>query len=154
MKSAYEFGFTQLTRLRECPLPRGLADCDEPAKAAAYFRRHVTTHPYYNPDVECLVVLLLNTRRRPLGHHVVAVGTLDSVVAHPREVFRPAIHGAAHAVVLMHNHPSGDPTPSDSDLRITRHLIQAGGLLQIPVLDHLILGRTSHISLKSLGYCE
>lgn len=149
---AYEYGFTQLTPMRECPLPDALADCDQPEKAADYFRMHVTTHPYYNPDVESLVVLMLNTRRRPLGHVLVGLGTLDTILVHPREVFRPAIARAAQAVVLMHNHPSGDPTPSEADIKVTRDLYRAGQYIMIEVLDHVILGRHCFKSLKALGY--
>jgi hypothetical protein len=93
--------------LRECPLPTDLQLCDTPDRAAAYWREHVVNHPYFNPDVESFVVLLLNTRRRILGHCLVSTGTLDTILVHPREVFRPGIIGAAAAVVCLHNHPSG-----------------------------------------------
>ena len=102
----------KLVSLRECPLPETLQMCDQPALAAQYWRDHVTAHPCFNSDVECFVVLLLNTRRRVKGHVLVSTGTLDTILVHPREVFRPAIIGAASAVLLMHNHPSGESGPS------------------------------------------
>jgi DNA repair protein RadC len=89
------------------------------------------------------VVLLLNTRRKVLGHCLISTGTLDTILVHPREVFRPAVIGAAAAVVIMHNHPSGDPTPSEADIKVTRDLIRAGQLLKIELLDHVVMGQVS-----------
>jgi len=136
---------------RECPTPEQQQLCETPQEAADYWRSHVAGHPYFNPDCECFVTLLLTTRRRIRGHHLVAIGLVDSVQVHPREVFRAAIIGAAHAVIVMHNHPSGDPTPSFADLRVTRDLQQAGNLLKIEVLDHIIIGNPKFASLKQLG---
>jgi DNA repair protein RadC len=73
-------------------------------------------------------------------------------LVHAREVFRPAIVAAAHAIVVMHNHPGGDPTPSEADIRITRDLIRAGQLLRIEVLDHVIVTPSRHASLRELGW--
>jgi DNA repair protein RadC len=108
---------------------------------------------------EVFQVLLLNVRRRLLGEPVkVSDGTLDTILVHPREVFRSAIVANAAAVVLVHNHPSGDPTPSEADIKVTRDLIRAGQLLKIEVLDHVILGRATqerpkdYVSLRELGY--
>ena len=95
--------------------------------------------------------MVLNTRRRIVGHNLVALGTLDSVIIHPREVFRPVVALAGHAAVIAHNHPSGDSTPSEADIRVTRELIRAGQLLRIELLDHLIIGETT-TSLRELGY--
>jgi DNA repair protein RadC len=143
----------KLVSLRECPLPETLQHCDQPELAARYWREHVTAHPTYNPEVECFVALLLNSRRRIKGHMLISTGTLDTIVVHPREVFRPAIIGAASAVVLMHNHPSGDPSPSEADIRATRDLIRAGQLLKIEVLDHIVVGACETFSsLRTLGY--
>ena len=108
---------------------------------------------------EVFQVLLLNTRRRLLGDPVkISDGTLDTILVHPREVFKPAIAANAAALVLVHNHPSGDPTPSEADIKVTRDLIRAGQLLKIEVLDHVILGRATadrlkdFVSLRELGY--
>jgi DNA repair protein RadC len=110
-------------------------------------------------NAEVFQVLLLNTRRRLMGEPVkISDGTLDTILVHPREVFRPAIAASAAAIVLVHNHPSGDPTPSEADIKVTRDLIRAGQLLKIEVLDHVILGRATqerpkdYVSLRELGY--
>jgi hypothetical protein len=97
-------------------------------------------HPYFNPECECFVVLMLNTRRRVKGHYLVSIGTMDALLVHPREVFRLAIMTSAAALVLAHNHPSGDSTPSEADIRVTHDLIRAGQLLKIEVLDHVVIG--------------
>ena len=109
-------------------------------------------------DVEQFRVVLLNTRRRLIGLETISQGTLDTILVHPREVFKRAIAANASAVVLVHNHPSGDPTPSEADIKVTRDLIRAGQLLKIEVLDHVILGRRTmerqkdFVSLRELGY--
>ncbi len=142
----------KVVALRECPLPEEMALCDEADKAAAYWRAHVTSNPQFDPERECFVVLLLNTRRRVKGHVFISTGTLDTVLIHARQVFRPAIIGAAAAVVLMHNHPSGEPDPSEADIKMTRDLIRAGQLLEIDVLDHVVMGANRHCSLRVLGF--
>ena len=109
-------------------------------------------------EVEQFQVLLLNTRRKLIRVERITQGTLDTILVHPREVFRLAIAANAAAVVLVHNHPSGDPTPSEQDIKVTRDLIRAGQLLKIDVLDHVILGRRTaerpkdYASLRELGY--
>jgi len=109
-------------------------------------------------EVETFQALLLNTRRRLIRIVRVSNGTLDTILVHPREVFKAAIAANAAAMVLIHNHPSGDPTPSEADIKVTRDLIRAGQLLKIDVLDHVILGRASpdrsrdYVSLRELGY--
>jgi DNA repair protein RadC len=142
----------KVTALRECPLPDGMLLCDTPERAAEYWRLHVATGPYFNPECECFVVLMLNTRRRVKGHQMVTIGTLDTILVQPREVFRGALIAAAAAIVLMHNHPSGEPEPSEADIKVTRDLIRAGQLLKIEVLDHVIVGNPNHCSLRQLGY--
>ena len=109
-------------------------------------------------QVETFQVILLNTRRRLIRIESISQGTLDTILVHPREVFRPAIAAGAAAIILAHNHPSGDPTPSEADIKVTRDLIRAGQLLKIEVLDHIILGRATqerskdYASLRELGY--
>jgi DNA repair protein RadC len=109
-------------------------------------------------NVETFQILLLNTRRRFIDVVKISDGTLDTILVHPREVFKPAIAANAAAVILMHNHPSGDPSPSEADIKVTRDLIRAGQLLKIDVLDHVILGRATQerprdfVSLRELGY--
>jgi DNA repair protein RadC len=109
-------------------------------------------------NVETLQVLCLNTRRRLIRVDEVIDGTIDTLLVHPREVFKFAISANAAAVVLAHNHPSGDPMPSEADIKVTRDLIRAGQLLKIDVLDHVIIGRATperakdYVSLRELGY--
>ncbi len=80
------------------------------------------------------------------------IGIMDSVLVHPREVFRTAIAANASALVLMHNHPSGEAQPSEADIRVTRYLIRAGQVLKLEVIDHVIVGNPGHCSLRALGY--
>ena len=94
-------------------------------------------------EVEHFQIVLLNTRRKLIRIEQISQGTLDTLLVHPREVFKLAILANASAIVLVHNHPSGDPTPSEGDIKVTRDLIRAGQLLKIDVLDHVILGRRS-----------
>ena len=142
----------KVTALRECPTPEALQLCDTPDKAADYWRLHIASHPHFNPECECLAVLLLNTRRKVKGHHLVSIGTMDTLLVHPREVFRLAIVTAASALIVMHNHPSGESTPSDADIKVTRDLIRAGQLLKLELIDHVILGNGNRASLRELGY--
>ena len=102
---------------------------------------------------EGFAVLTLNTKNKLITRHLVTLGLADTAPVHPREVFRPAIQDSAAAVILCHNHPSGDPTPSAEDLRVTRQLIDAGKVIGIRVLDHVIIGRgdTPHLSLREKG---
>jgi DNA repair protein RadC len=107
--------------------------------------------------VESLVCLVLNTRRDIMGHFLVATGLLDTILCHAREVYRPAIVANASAIIIMHNHPSGDATPSEADIKVTRDLIRAGQLLKIDLIDHVIMGTATaehpgHQSLRALGY--
>ena len=109
-------------------------------------------------NVESFQALLLNTRKRLIRVDEISRGTLDTLLVHPREVFRAAIIANAAGVVLVHNHPSGDPTPSEADIKVTRDLIRAGQLLKIDVVDHVIIGRATaerakdYASLRELGY--
>lgn len=109
-------------------------------------------------EVERFQLILLNTRRRLIRVEKVGEGTVDSVLVDPKTVFKPAILAMASAVVLLHNHPSGDPSPSEADIRMTRDLIRAGQLLKIDVVDHIILGKRTEmrvrdfVSLRELGY--
>lgn len=109
-------------------------------------------------QVETFQVLLLNTRRRLIEVVKISDGTLDTLLVHPREVFRPAIIANAAAIILTHNHPSGEVIPSEADIKVTRDLIRAGQLLKIEVLDHVVLGHPTHerpkdyASMRELGY--
>lgn len=126
---------------------------DSPAAIAGVLREELSSL-----ETERFVVVLLTTRRRLIRIEEVSRGLLDTVLIHAREVFRPAIVANAHALVLAHNHPGGDPTPSEADIRSTRDLIRAGQLLKIEVLDHVIVGRRmehqprDYCSLRELGH--
>ena len=148
LKAAFTLARKMATEMRaESPL------LDTPERIADLLREE--SRPQ---DVEQFRVVLLNTRRRLIGLETISQGTLDTLLVHPREVFKRAIAANASAVVLVHNHPSGDPTPSEADIKVTRDLIRAGQLLKIEVLDHVIIGRRTterqkdYLSLRELGY--
>jgi DNA repair protein RadC len=109
-------------------------------------------------NVESFLALLLNVRKKLVRVEKISHGLLDTILVHPREVFRAAIVANAAGIVLVHNHPSGDPTPSEADIKVTRDLIRAGQLLKIEVVDHVIIGRATaarakdYSSLRELGY--
>jgi DNA repair protein RadC len=109
-------------------------------------------------NVESFLVLLLNVRKKLIRVEKNSQGLLDTILVHPREVFRAAIVVNAAGIVLVHNHPSGESTPSDADIKVTRDLIRAGQLLKIEVVDHVIIGRPTterakdNASLRELGY--
>ena len=107
---------------------------DNPATVVSFMRE---TSRLLN--VESFQALLLNTRKRLIRAEEISHGTLDTILVHPREVFRQAIAANAAGIVLVHNHPSGDPTPSEADIKVTRDLIRAGQLLKIEVLDHIVI---------------
>ena len=100
---------------------------------------------------EHFAVMLLNTKNLIIGMPEVSVGSLSASVVHPREVFRAAIDFAAASMILLHNHPSGDPTPSREDIAVTERLVKAGKVMDIPVLDHVVLGCERFTSLKEKG---
>jgi DNA repair protein RadC len=98
---------------------------------------------------EHFLVLLLNVRHEVMAKETVSVGSLNASIVHPREVFKAAVLASAAAIVLVHNHPSGDPEPSEEDLSITKRLVEAGDLLGIGVLDHVIVASRGVVSLRS-----
>ena len=102
-------------------------------------------------DREHFVVLALDARNRPIGAHTVSVGSLSAAIVHPREVFKFAILANAAAVILAHNHPSGDCAPSTDDVELTKRLVGAGELLGIAVLDHVVVAEGGFISLREAG---
>lgn len=145
----YEY---KVVPLRECPTPEAMQLCDTPDGAADCWRAHIASHPYFNPECECFVVLLLNTRRRVKGVQIISFGSHDTLLVAPLQVFRLAVITSAAALILMHNHPSGDPTPSEADIKVTRDMIRAGQLLKCEVMDHVIMGNPNRVSLRELGY--
>jgi DNA repair protein RadC len=107
--------------------------------------------PLRDKKKELFLVVLLDARHRVLRDEVVSEGSLTSSIVHPREVFAPAVRESAGAVVFVHNHPSGDPRPSDEDVAVTRRLLHASELLGIRVLDHVIVGDGEYASFKEAG---
>ena len=93
-------------------------------------------------------VVTLNTKNVPIECHQITVGTLRNSLVHPREVFRPAIRDAANCIIVVHNHPSGDPTPSDQDISVTERLEQTAEVVGIPVIDHIVVGADKAISIQ------
>ena len=102
-------------------------------------------------DREHFAVILLNVKNHILSMPVISVGSLTASVVHPREVFKAAIQQTAASIILVHNHPSGDPTPSKEDIEFTARMVQVSRVMDIPVLDHIILGNDNYISLKEKG---
>ena len=102
---------------------------------------------------EAFTVITLNRKNKVIDRHLVTLGLLDASLIHSREVFRPAIGDGASSVIISHNHPSSDPTPSSEDLAITRRLVESGRVLDIRVLDHVIVGRgaSPHFSIRESG---
>lgn len=149
---ALKAAFTLAKRMA-AELRRASPTLDTPERVADWLRED---NRFF--DVEHLQILLLNTRKRLIRIEKISQGTLDSILVHPREVFKSAITANAAAVVLAHNHPSGDPTPSEQDIKVTRDLIRAGQLLKIEVIDHVIMGKPTegrardYVSLRELGY--
>ncbi|MGE5580024.1 MAG: RadC family protein [Bacillota bacterium] len=113
--------------------------------AFEYVRRHLS-----DLDREHFCILHLNSRNQVIGRDDVSIGTLDATIVHPREIFKNSIKKSAARVILVHNHPSGDPSPSDDDLKITKRMVDAGKLLGIPVADHVIVGRTTFVSVQDV----
>lgn len=101
---------------------------------------------------EHFIVLLLDTKHHVIDMPVISIGTLDMSVVHPREVFFPAVVQHAAAIILMHNHPSGEPSPSREDRAVTDKLVQAGRIFDIPVLDHIIIGDGCYVSFCEKGW--
>jgi DNA repair protein RadC len=129
-------------RVYECKLSYSLVSLgdesrlDRPAKVADYLRSAFEE----NPMQEAFYCVYLDRKNHPLGRHLITLGTVDSTLVAPREVFRGAILAGASGLVVAHNHPSGDPSPSAADLHITRILREASKILQIELLDHVIVG--------------
>ncbi len=102
-------------------------------------------------DRENLVVLMMDTKHKVIGINTVGVGTLSGTLIHPREVFKPAILANAAAIIMAHNHPSGDPEPSPEDISVTKQIAEAGKVLCISVLDHIIVGDERFYSFQDHG---
>ena len=114
---------------------------------------------YYNAQLkyqqkECLIILVLDSKNRVIADEMISVGTINSSLADPREIFLAALKKNGVSIILLHNHPSGDPTPSKEDILITKRIAKAGELLGISLNDHIIIGQNSYISLLAEGYLK
>lgn len=108
--------------------------------------------PWSEEPCEVFAVLCLDVKHRPIAYHVISRGSIDATIVHPAAVYRAAILANASALILLHNHPSGDPSPSPDDVRLTARLVRAGALFGITVLDHVILGESDrYVSLRESG---
>ncbi len=120
-----------------------------PADVFAHFHPHLR-----DASQERFAVVLLDGRHRILREEVISLGTLTASLVHPREVFRPALRACAAALILVHNHPSGDPTPSPEDREVTERLVAAGELLGVRILDHVIVAERGYHSFREAGALE
>ncbi len=139
--AAVELGRRTLTR----PAPRGMR-LGSPREVATYLLPEHGTHP-----VERFGIVSLSTKHHLLRTVLISVGTLDASLVHPREVFRAAAMHRAAAIILFHNHPSGDPSPSVDDVALTSRLVEAGALMGIEVVDHMVLAGSRYCSFKEMG---
>ena len=153
LKACFELG-----KRKELETEYGYEDYDikNPQIVAKVIRTHIK-----DMKKEHFMLMALNTRNKIIRIDNISVGTLNASLVHPREVFNKAIAHAASSVVIAHNHPSGDPEPSEEDLKITRRLVDAGRILGIEVLDHIIIGKhtvksaiTEHSKPEKEGYCS
>ena len=139
--------FALWKRLR--PVPENRSLIDSPLKA------YQEIYPLLRDEKAEVVCLLLRDTRKVVFHkEIIAKGTINQVLMHPREVYSFAIRHLAHSLIVAHNHPSGDPSPSGSDLEVTRNLRAAGSLVGIPLADHLIIGHGTYFSFSEKGLIE
>ena len=121
--------------------PQRAMRVNTPQRAAKYWSSVVKNQSWFDTNKEHLVVLILSAKYNIQGYSLVSIGSLNESIAHPREIFRAAVAAGAYGIILMHNHPSGDPTPSTSDRGLIERTNEAGELLAIQVLDHIIIGK-------------
>ena len=145
-RGAQVLAAVELGRRSVAPAARQRAQMTSPRAVAEYLMPQ-----YGNRRVEQFGVLLLDTKHRVLRTTVLSIGTLDASIVHPREIFREAVAAGAAAIVLFHNHPSGDPAPSREDRELTERLVSAGVLMGIDVIDHVILGDATYFSFREKG---
>lgn len=115
----------------------------DPKTVANYF-----FNVYSTETREIFCCILLDTKNKPISNEIISIGTLNATLVHPREVFRRAIHAGANSIIVAHNHPSGDPMPSDEDIKLTKRLVDSGKIIGIEILDHIVVGNQKYISMK------
>jgi DNA repair protein RadC len=139
----------RIQMVREGSFPYGPKVMKSSADAAALLQSYLS-----GADREYFVALLLDAKHRVNALNLVAIGSLSMALVHPREVFKPAVSSNAACMILGHNHPSGDHTPSPEDIELTRRLVRAGELLGIKVLDHIIVGEDGFMSFADRGLIQ
>jgi hypothetical protein len=127
---------------------KGAFFLDAPDMMTLFWIKHVESADWFCPDKECVVSIVLDTLFQVKAFHLVAIGTLNQVVFEPREILRPAVAVSGTKCLVLHNHPSGDASPSDDDVLITWRLIRAGQILGIPMVDHVVIGDNCHYSFR------
>jgi proteasome lid subunit RPN8/RPN11 len=113
-----------------------------------FWTKHVESAAWFCPDKECVVSIVLDTLFQVKAFHLVAIGSVNQVLFEPREILRPAVAVSEANCVVLHNHPSGDATPSNDDILITWRLIRAGQILGVTIVDHVIIGENCHYSFR------
>lgn len=119
---------------------------NNPKSIAEYFYYY-----YKHTTIEKFNILMLDTKNKLIARNTISIGTINSTIVHPREVFKNAIKKSANSIILVHNHPSGDPRPSEEDIKITKRLKEVGEIMGIMVLDHIIIGDNRYVSLKEIN---
>jgi DNA repair protein RadC len=143
---AKRINIVSIKMVREATMLYGVRKITSPTDAMELGKKFLE-----ESDREQLLVCCLDTKNQPLALNVVSVGSLNSSIVHPREVFKPAILSNSASVIIYHNHPSGYPTPSNEDINITKRLKEAGKIIGIDVIDHIIIGNNNFCSLKEKG---
>jgi DNA repair protein RadC len=127
---------------------------NDPQLLYQYWQDVIATQPDFENDKESFIVVCMNAKLKPILWHRISVGTLNQALAHPRECMRPVLISNAYAFALMHNHPSGDPHPSDDDNKMTRKIAECASIFNIRMLDHLIVGKYSPDNAAFFSYRE
>ena len=125
---------------------RAVMRCNDPQDVARYYMEQLRHEPK-----ECIIVMMLDTKFRLIGEECISVGTANHAILSVREVFSAAVSRRACAILLIHNHPGGDPSPSEDDIDTTKRVLEAGKLLEIPLVDHIIIGDQSYVSFQESG---
>lgn len=146
-KAAILVAAFEITRKLSSAIPEEKVKIKSPEDAANLVKKEM-----WNLDREHFCVLLLDTKHHVVAKETISIGTLNTSLVHPRELFKNAIRRSAAAIIMVHNHPSGDPTPSREDMEITKRLQEAGKILGIEVLDHIIIGDMKYVSFKERGH--
>ena len=127
--------------------------CHAPTDIRNFWDSEISKSSWFQDDKEMFIAIFLNAKNGISGYNLISLGLVNASLVHPREVFRPAIISSASAIIVVHNHPSKDSTPSSEDIRITKQLIEASRIIDIPILDHIIIGTTT-LSFRESGVCN